>query len=138
MFSINWFIWNFIYNIPCSCFCCSNEKEDYEKNENDENYEKDENEIDATDSLFNNELSVKNTVLRNDFEPTSNENNLEEKYYNPSIDNITRLNNNCNDEIKRVESDYSNAPLPVDLFNERQIYEQNHNQNNNWIYNSFK
>ena len=101
---------------PCSCSCCcsNDEEEDDENDENYEIYENDQNEIDTTDSLFKSELSVKNTVLRNDFEPTSNENNLEEKNNNPPIDNITRPNNNCNDEIKRVESDYSNAPLPID------------------------
>ena len=114
---------------PCSCSCCCSNEEEEEVDENDENYENDENEIDTTDSLFKSELSVKNTVLRNDFEPTSNENNFEEKNNNPSIDNITRPNNNCNDEIKRVEIDYSNAPLPIDSLNEREIYDQNQNNN---------
>ena len=63
--------------------------------------------------------------LKNDFEPKSTENNLEEKKYNEPIDNITMPNNDYNDEIRRVESNYSNAPPPIDLPNENEIYKQN-------------
>ena len=41
------------------------------------------------------------------------------------MDNITTSNNDYNDEIKRVESNYSNAPLPIDLPKENEIYKQN-------------
>lgn len=63
--------------------------------------------------------------IKNGFEPTSAENNLEEKKNNPPMDNITTSNNDYNDEIKRVESNYSNAPLPIDLPKENEIYKQN-------------
>ena len=63
--------------------------------------------------------------LKNDFEPTSTENNLEEKKNNAPIDNVTSPNNDFNDEIRRVESNYSNAPPPIDLPSENEIYKQN-------------
>ena len=47
------------------------------------------------------------------------------KKYNEPIDNITKPDNDYNDEIRRVESNYSNAPLPIDLPSENEIYKQN-------------
>ena len=63
--------------------------------------------------------------IKNDLHPTSTENNVEEKKYNEAIDNITKPDNDYNDEIRRVESNYSNAPLPIDLPSENEIYKQN-------------
>ena len=63
--------------------------------------------------------------LKNDLEPTTIENNMEEKKYNEVIDSITKPDNDYNDEIRRVEINYSNAPLPIDLPSENEIYKQN-------------
>ena len=63
--------------------------------------------------------------LKNDFEPISTENNSEEKKNNSAIDNVTSPSNDYNDEIRRVESNYSNAPPPIDLPSENEIYKQN-------------
>ena len=63
-----------------------------------------------------NELTEK-IELKNDFESTPADNNFEEKKYNPTTNNITMPHNDYND-IERVESNYSNAPPPVNLLSE--------------------
>lgn len=78
--------------------------------------------------IKNNEYEKKNNPVENDFDsiPITPQTQpiispSENIYYNQPIDSIIKPDNGFNEQIQRTESNYDNAPLPLDLPTENEV-----------------